>query len=233
MRRSILAFSCLSLLSALPAGAQQGRPSINSVDAAQKRTNAAICAKADADGDSYRPFVCDPRCDCLAPVLLQGSPTVCDESSPGVFEIGTPGPPTCNNGRCAGVGGSACVPELPATCPSGQQCVSSCSIFGCIICARRPALPTRPVPRSLGLGAGCPGFPRRTVRTRWSASQSRIRSTPLARRRRRSTAMTRSSASSRSRPRRGRASRKLMPKMRAAQVSRPGGPIEVVERESG
>jgi len=131
MRRFSLALFSLFLLLAAQAAAQAPRPSINSVDAAQKRTNAAICAKADADGDSYRPFVCDPRCDCLAPFLIQTAPTVCDESSPGVFDVAAPGAPTCSNGFCVGVGGNFCTPG-GAGCFPGQQCVTTCAFTICI-----------------------------------------------------------------------------------------------------
>lgn len=160
MRRSILAVFCLSLFSALPAEAQV-RPSLSSVDAAQKRTNAAICAKADADGDSYRPFVCDPRCDCLAPILLQTSPTVCEESSPGVFDIAAPGAPTCSGGYCVGVGGNFCT---AGSCPSGQQCVTNCAFSICISrcaqpCASNETCPPVPGPSARLSGVSEPDSP--------------------------------------------------------------------------
>jgi hypothetical protein len=123
MRRSILATLCVSLLAALPAAAQQPRPSISTIDAAQKRMNAAICAKADADGDTYRPFSCEPRCDCFGPQLVTGAvvPATCEEISPGVFDLGFNVPGTCSGGSCEGVGGNACDPQNPA-CPAGQEC---------------------------------------------------------------------------------------------------------------
>jgi hypothetical protein len=129
MRRSIRVLFCLSLLSAVSAEAQQ-RPSLSSLDAAQKRTNSAMCAKADADGDSYRPFFCDPRCDCLAPLLLQGSPNICEESSPGVFDIAITGPPTCTNGYCVGVATGSCNASVNF-CGPGQVCVASCFLTAC------------------------------------------------------------------------------------------------------
>jgi hypothetical protein len=56
-----------------------------------ERTVAAICAKADADGDSYRPFVCDPRCDCLADAVALagaiGPSNACEETAPGDFAL--------------------------------------------------------------------------------------------------------------------------------------------------
>jgi len=153
MSRSNLAIFSLILLAATPVGAQAPRPSINSVDAAQKRTNAAICAKADADADSYRPFVCDPRCDCLAPFLLQIAPTACDESSPGVFDVAATGAPTCSNGFCLGVGGNFCTPGFGGCFP-GQQCVTTC-VFG--FCTSRCALPCTD-------NALCPPIPGPTAR---------------------------------------------------------------------
>src|SRR5262245_36747493 len=132
--RSILSGLALLALAVLPAAAQQ-KPSVKSVDAAQKRTNAAICAKADADGDSYRPFVCQPRCDCLAPMLLQSTSSSCEEPSPGVFGIELFGPPgECVSGHCTSGGlqppFTPC--HLGGTCPAGTECVTSCfPIIGC------------------------------------------------------------------------------------------------------
>ena len=48
------------------------------------RAEAALCAKADADGETYRPYFCSPRCDCLP--LLAGAIS-CDEPSPGRIEV--------------------------------------------------------------------------------------------------------------------------------------------------
>jgi hypothetical protein len=149
----------LAVLAASPASAQVSRPSISSVDAAQKRTNAAICAKADADGDSYRPFVCEPRCDCLAEVLLQSPPNLCDESSPGVFDIGAVGAPSCNDGYCEGVAPSLCLPTTNPCLIPGQECVTSCSPFGCVGVCRQPCasdatcppVPTGPAARLSGV----------------------------------------------------------------------------------
>jgi hypothetical protein len=127
MSRSILAVLVFSLLAALPASAQ--RLSVASVDRAQKRMTAAICAKADADGDSYRPFICTPRCDCLADQLASQTPQSCEETEPGSFSIDFPAAAgTCGAGGfcanpnpvgCVAIGGSfACFNP-------GEVCVSS------------------------------------------------------------------------------------------------------------
>jgi hypothetical protein len=89
MRRpiaQILATLGASLL-ALPALAQ--RPSVNSINTELHRNRAAMCAKADADGDSYRPFVCDARCDCIPPDFLAALES-CSETSPGTFVASQP-----------------------------------------------------------------------------------------------------------------------------------------------
>ena len=130
MRRSILATLCVSLLASLPAASVE-RPSVASVDAQQKRTNVAICAKADADGDSYRPFVCTPRCDCFAAVRAQGNtPSSCQQTSPGLFDVAFLGAPgTCNNGACSYSSFATCLPAIPL-CPAGESCVSGGGLPG-------------------------------------------------------------------------------------------------------
>jgi hypothetical protein len=57
----------------------------------------AVCAKSDVDGDSYRPFVCEPRCDCIAPDFLAQLES-CAETTPGTFVASQAGPapsPSC------------------------------------------------------------------------------------------------------------------------------------------
>ncbi len=150
--RPILTILVGFLALALPASAQQ-RPSVSSLDAAQKRMNAAICAKADADGDTYRPFTCDPRCDCLAPLLLQFTPTTCEETAPGVFGIGFHGAAgECVNGRCTtGVTqpfGAPC--HVGGTCPSGTVCETNCFGQACFSSCQVPCTSSASCPLAFG-----------------------------------------------------------------------------------
>jgi hypothetical protein len=145
--RSTLHLVWVSLLAATVASAQQ-RPTLAGVDAEQKRTNAAICAKADADGDSYRPFVCEPRCDCLASALQSGSPRSCSATAPGDFliEFGVPAG-TCQGGFCATSAPLGCSPVVPGSCPVGETCITSCAFSICISSCRR----------ACSSDSGCPG----------------------------------------------------------------------------
>jgi len=150
MKRSILGVLALALLAPLPASAQQ-RTSLAKQALEIARTKAAICAKADADGDTYRPFVCTPRCDCLADLLTQadaaGAQASCQETSPGVIDIGFFSAPTCSGGYCVGAGGSSC---QVSSCPSGQDCVASCApIIGCRFTCQVPC----------SSNASCPNVP--------------------------------------------------------------------------
>lgn len=81
MTRPFVAAAILMLLSP-PAGAQTNmRPSI-------EHGVTAICLKADVEGDSYRPYVCDPHCEHLSDEIatLDASHT-CKEPSPGDFDV--------------------------------------------------------------------------------------------------------------------------------------------------
>lgn len=51
-----------------------------------ERMKEAICEKADADAESFRPKICDPRCDCLDGVDLSAA-DICVETAPGVFAV--------------------------------------------------------------------------------------------------------------------------------------------------
>ena len=64
----------------------QADPARNSIE----RNRAAMCAKADADGDSYRPFVCDARCDCLAGLVAAGEPIGLNHGWPSTSPVGVP-----------------------------------------------------------------------------------------------------------------------------------------------
>jgi hypothetical protein len=166
MTRSISSLLFVSLLAALPAAAQTQRPSISTIDAAQKRMNAAICAKADADGDTYRPFSCEPRCDCLAPLLLLAPLSSCEETAPGVFGIQFAGPPAeCLNGFCNSLGPQPIIPcHAGGVCASGSQCVSSCFGTACVSSCRTPCAssavcPAIPGPAAQLSGVSAPDSP--------------------------------------------------------------------------
>ncbi len=117
---------------AATAALAQSRPSIGAIDAQQQRITAAICAKADVDGDTYRPFVCEPRCDCTQAL---GVPSSCQETSPGIYLLGfSTLPGTCNSSVCTNSSFQPCSTGFPCqiageTC-SGliiQACRRSCS----------------------------------------------------------------------------------------------------------
>ena len=74
MRHGLCSVLGLSLLLvALPARAQPAPPDPQvGLKVEMERTRAAMCAKADVDGDSYRPFVCDARCPCLDTEIVEG-----------------------------------------------------------------------------------------------------------------------------------------------------------------
>jgi len=108
-----LAFTALISLGLPRLAAGQERLSL-------ERLAEAICEKADADGDSYRPKVCQPRCDCLEDLLgLPGiQVTSCMETDPETFEIGMSVPQRCGD-----------VPEwqnscLGGTCNGPEDCSS-------------------------------------------------------------------------------------------------------------
>ena len=105
MKRSVL-----TLLLALAAVALMApRPSINRLNTEVNQNRAVMCTGADARGDTYRPFFCEPQCTCSVPSNL----TSCTQTAPGSFEA-TSDPL------------DVCVPEL-------HQCESLqvCGPFGC------------------------------------------------------------------------------------------------------
>jgi hypothetical protein len=113
-------------------GAAHAQPARNSVE----RNRAAMCAKADADGDSYRPFVCDARCDWtpdIPPAVLTAIQS-CVEAPSGTitaetltttpFDDGICNPPSCT-------GSSLDFCAFNDECPLGEECVSSFCIRPC------------------------------------------------------------------------------------------------------
>jgi cysteine-rich repeat protein len=108
----------------------------------------AMCEKADFDGDTYRPKVCDARCDCLTDPLIQNFAS-CSETSQGNFEFdvigASPGvclgycdnqlgfcnvDPDCNGGTCTGPKGCmgpTC--NVVSDCPPGYDSCSGNTLF--------------------------------------------------------------------------------------------------------
>lgn len=118
MTRMTLAVGVLVSLMATAAMAQS-RPSIGGIDAQQKRLEAAICAKADVDGDTYRPFVCPPRCDCFQTL---GVPSSCQQPSPGSYLIGfSTEPGTCSSNVCSNSTFQPCATGVPCQ-SAGESC---------------------------------------------------------------------------------------------------------------
>ncbi len=143
MARMILVVWTLVSLAATAALAQS-RPSVAAIDAQQQRFTAAICAKADADGDSYRPFVCEPRCDCFLPL---GVPSSCQETSPGILLIGfSTLPGTCNSNVCTNSSFQPCSAGVPC-----QIAGETCSGFIVQACRRTCSTNANCPPRPSGL----------------------------------------------------------------------------------
>jgi hypothetical protein len=88
--RSSTSFALLAaaLLLMIPGGA------VGQERASLERLETWACAKADADGDSFRPGFCDPRCDCFSPTAIS-SVSSCSETVPGTFEAEEDNPGTC------------------------------------------------------------------------------------------------------------------------------------------
>jgi hypothetical protein len=110
-----------TLVLALPAFAE--RPSVNSINTELHRNRTAMCAKADADGDSYRPFVCDARCGCIPPDFIAELES-CSETSPGTFVASQPDEVISNScaeqfDSCLPLSGSTI---LACSSNSGNQC---------------------------------------------------------------------------------------------------------------
>jgi len=105
-----LGAALLAFVALTPVRAQQPRHSF-------ERVVAAMCAKADVDGDSYRPIFCDRRCDCVN----SSDASACVETSPGTFDI-TDAP--------AGACGDACVADPN----SGWRVCASSSAKTCGSC---------------------------------------------------------------------------------------------------
>jgi hypothetical protein len=82
----------------------------------------AICDAADVRGDSYRPFVCEPRCGCPEGVAFADlGLAACTEASPGTFVAIATAPSVCVANRCSGSASLPCSPANPS-CPGDFVC---------------------------------------------------------------------------------------------------------------
>jgi hypothetical protein len=137
MRRLLLATLCVPLLLFLLASLLAAAPrlSLDTLAAEQRRLKKAICAKADADNDDYRPFVCKPRCGCLTKTFIQNA-SRCEATGPGTFTIESvdaPGQCQAGGGTCiVGSSGQACLGDNQTCLVPGETCVRSCQLGFCI-----------------------------------------------------------------------------------------------------
>lgn len=120
----LLLGAVLLLLQSGPSRAQS-RPSL-------EKMQAALCAKADVDGDGYRPIFCPPSCSCNINEPY-ASGTVCEELTAGDYQVVNPQPyfPECS-GVCVG-GASA-----GAACTAAVQCGAGSCAFSYGRCAGGP-----------------------------------------------------------------------------------------------
>lgn len=100
------------LLSPQLAAADDPRPSL-------ERIEAANCAKADVDGDSYRPIYCEARCDCPVAAAALAAADACGEAAPGHVQV-----TQTLSGSCVdqGLGLFACALALPLACLGDSDC---------------------------------------------------------------------------------------------------------------
>jgi hypothetical protein len=143
MRRLLLATLCIPLLLFLLAPLLAAAPplSLDSLAAEQRRLKNAICAKADADNDDYRPYVCKPRCGCLTKAFIRNA-SRCEATGPDTFTIESvvaPGQCQAGGGTCiVGSSGLACLGENQTCLVAGETCVRSCQFGICFNQCRRP-----------------------------------------------------------------------------------------------
>jgi hypothetical protein len=128
----------LSLLASLVAAAPI---SLGTLAAEQRRMKKALCAKADANNDDYRPFFCTPRCGCLTNDFIQHA-SHCEATAPDTFTIESvvaPGQCQAGGGSCiVGSSGQACLGENQFCLVPGETCVRSCALGICINRCLRP-----------------------------------------------------------------------------------------------
>ena len=121
LRRALPVGILLTCVAISGSGAE--RPSLEALEA-------AVCEKADVDGDTYRPRVCDAACSCAPDTVAYAS--ACSEPEPGTFELtgDTPTLGTCGSlaltgcfqpeGWCSTGSYQTCV-DTPS-CPAGEVC---------------------------------------------------------------------------------------------------------------
>lgn len=117
-------------------GFAQERPSLQALEQQQLLDRAANCAKADIDGDSYRPFYCDAVCMC-AGQELSGTIDVCSVSPAGATVTGDVLTQTCdqvtpNGFACSARSGATCLSD--SNCSNGETCIDADPPFGSGFC---------------------------------------------------------------------------------------------------
>jgi len=96
----------------------------------------AVCANADAKGETLRPYVCDPRCDCLESSAI-ASATGCTETAPGTFsaptvtDLGPCGDICVEGAICGSSSLSGC--SVSSECATGEVCLYV-PFFGTDVC---------------------------------------------------------------------------------------------------
>lgn len=118
------------------------RPSLSGLEVEMERTRAAMCALAEFEGATYRPFFCEPACrDCLTAgeigQFASFQTVTCDEGP--AFEFVVEGSSTfgsctvagCSSGFCSGSLGGSCE---STPCPAGESC--TVNPFGPDFCVR-------------------------------------------------------------------------------------------------
>jgi len=104
------------------ASAAQVRPTLEAQEQRSDAIEAALCAVADAEGDTYRPVFCAAQCGCAFDPGLDAD---CFEESPGTFVgIATGAPGSCVEGfaNCSPFSTVGPICDVPAS--SGDPCVS-------------------------------------------------------------------------------------------------------------
>lgn len=135
--------SIIAAVALATASAMAQRPSVADLDSELQTLKETQCSAADANGESYRPVHCTPRCDCVEPGTMALVES-CDETSPGTFVAALPvdPPATCDPSPVLFVDicsfppvVSSCDPNLNGTdCPfPSQGCLNL--VTGGAVCA--------------------------------------------------------------------------------------------------
>jgi len=127
----------------------EARPSLGALEEEILFSRAANCAKADVDGDAYRPAYCPPRCDCLSAATIAAVET-CVVGGTGEILAGTtagtcglPRPGTC---IVIGPGPGVCDTDSALQCQADSDCPPAlepyCKNSSLSSCASGEACPT-------------------------------------------------------------------------------------------